>query len=151
MNTFFDDYTGVVTLCGSTKFYDEAVECNKVLTCKGWVVLMSGLWLHSIHKDFDISPIDLEKVKQLHLKKIYMSDAVVVVSGKSGYIGDSTKREIEFTKKFHIPIFYYREGKFSGNTNIHPLYLTSLKIKEGYTEQGIEDVQSFELQDEYLF
>ena len=49
-----------------------------------------------------------------------MSQAIVVVSDKSGYIGNSTKAEIEFCKKKNIPIFYFDGEYLTGATEIKP-------------------------------
>ena len=45
------------------------------------------------------------KLDQLHKEKIKMSDFIYVVN-KNGYIGSSTKSEIEFAKSLEKPIFY---------------------------------------------
>lgn len=39
-----------------------------------------------------------------------MSQAVVLVSDESMYYGDSTRAELEFARKKHIPVFYF-DGK----------------------------------------
>lgn len=116
--SFFNNKEGIVTLCGSTKFFTECMEINRILTFKGWIVLMCGSWGHSYHKYREGNSGDAyNKVKALHFKKILMSDAIVVVSDKSGYIGDSTKSEVEFCKQKDIPIFYF-DGEYLSNSSL---------------------------------
>jgi hypothetical protein len=83
---FFTDGNGIVTLCGSTKFFDQCMEANRILTFQGWVVLMCGSWGHSYHKDIENKNTDYGSVKKLHYYKILKSQAIVVVSDKTGYI-----------------------------------------------------------------
>ena len=45
---------------------------------------------------------------ELHLRKIDLADEVFVIN-KDGYIGESTKREIEYAKAKGKPIFYSEE------------------------------------------
>ena len=118
---FFNGGNGVVTLCGSTKFFTECMEINRRLTFDGWIVLMCGSWGHSYHKDLEgNSGINYENVKTLHYKKMLMSQAIVVVTDKSSYIGSSTKAEIEFCKKKNIPIFYFDGECLTGESEIKP-------------------------------
>jgi hypothetical protein len=117
-HNFFNDGQGIVSLCGSTKFFIECMELNKRLTFQGWVVLMCGSWGHSYHKYVESTNTDYSKVKKLHFIKILQSQAIVVVSDKSGYIGSSTKAEIEFAKHQNIPIFYFDGEDLTGETEV---------------------------------
>ena len=136
---FFTLGSGVVTLCGSTKFFTECLEVNRRLTFDGWIVLMCGSWGHSYHKNKESnSDINYENVKTLHYKKILMSQAIVVVSDKSNYIGNSTKAEIEFCKQKNIPIFYFDGEYLTGDTTQIPMrYLNKFdrEIQE-YVKSG---------------
>jgi hypothetical protein len=97
------------------------MEINRRLTFDGWIVLMCGSWGHSYHKDLEgNSGINYDNVKTLHYKKMLMSQAIVVVSDKTGYIGNSTKAEIEFCKKKNIPIFYFDGEYLTGETETQP-------------------------------
>jgi hypothetical protein len=97
---------GIITLCGSTRFYKTFLEVNNRLTAKGYIVLSIGVVLDKKIM-LDKSNLELEKTLQkLHKEKIKMSDAIFVID-KDKYIGDSTKEEIEFAKKHHKEIFYY--------------------------------------------
>jgi hypothetical protein len=111
---YFEEGSGMVTLCGSTRFFAECMEANRALTFQNWVVLMCGSWGHSYHKDAEPLDRDYSLVKKLHFHKILESDAIVVVSDKSLYYGDSTTEEIAFAKHRNIPVFYFDGEIFSG-------------------------------------
>jgi hypothetical protein len=51
-----------------------------------------------------------ETLDELHLRKIDMADEVVIVN-YNGYIGDSTRNEIEYAKKTGKPVSYIYEDK----------------------------------------
>ncbi len=137
---FFQLGNGIVTLCGSTKFFTECMEINRRLTFDGWIVLMCGSWGHSYHKDREGNTGEVyEKIKTLHYKKILMSDVIVVVSDKSGYIGSSTKAEIEFCKQKDIPIFYFDGEYLTGEpTPVKPPHkLDSFDVEiQAYADAG---------------
>lgn len=94
----------VVTLCGSTRFKDEFMEVQRELTLKGCIVISVGFFGHS--KDAEIwDKMDEEtKIKtkemldDIHKRKIDMADEIFVIN-VGGYIGSSTKSEIEYAKK----------------------------------------------------
>jgi hypothetical protein len=129
-NKFIQEGSGIITLCGSTKFFKESMECNRLLTFKNWIVLMCGSWGHSYHKDRDNEGRDYAQVKQLHYHKILQSDAIVVVSDHTMYKGDSTNEEIAFADCRNIPVFNFDGETFSGHEMLksipHQLSDTSL-------------------------
>lgn len=90
-----DKYT-IITLCGSTKFKDEFLRVQKELTLKGNIVISVGLFGHA---DGEYEKIITDKVKimldDMHKRKIDMADEIFVIN-KGGYIGASTKSEIEY-------------------------------------------------------
>ena len=96
----------VVTLCGSTKFKKEFMEVEKKLTLDGYIVISVGLFGHSDDKDIMTDQIK-EMQDDMHLSKIDMSDEIFVIN-VNGYIGDSTKSQIEYAKSKEIPIRYYQ-------------------------------------------
>ena len=95
----------IITLCGSTKFKEEILAWNRVLTLEGAIVLMPGVFAHS--GDY-ITDQEKEELDRLHKRKIAMSDAIVVVN-PNGYIGNSTREEIGFAKALGLKIFYTSE------------------------------------------
>ena len=89
---------GIITLCGSTRFYETFLEINNKLTAKGYIVLSIGV-VKSKAVMLDKSDPELEKMLDaLHREKILMSDSIFVIDF-DGYIGESTKGEIEFAEK----------------------------------------------------
>jgi hypothetical protein len=86
----------VITLCGSTKFKDEFIDMQKLLTLQGNIVLTVGLFGHS-GDDEVWEPGVKEKMDDMHKQRIDMSDEIFVIN-VNGYIGESTKAEIEYAK-----------------------------------------------------
>ena len=93
----------VVTLCGSTRFKDEFMEAKKRLTLEGNIVISVGLFGHSgdreVWENMDEGTITKTKemLDDMHKRKIDMADSIFVIN-VGGYIGDSTKSEIEYAK-----------------------------------------------------
>ena len=84
----------VITLCGSTKFKDDFIREQKRLSLEGNIVISVGLFGHSgddeVWKDGTKEMLD-----EMHKRKIDMADEIFVIN-KNGYIGSSTKSEIEY-------------------------------------------------------
>jgi hypothetical protein len=95
----------VVTLCGSTKFKDEFMAVQKQLTLDGCIVISVGLFGHS-GDDEVWTEGTKEMLDDMHKRKIDMADEIFVVN-VDGYIGNSTKSEIEYAKSKGLPIRYY--------------------------------------------
>ena len=93
----------VVTLCGSTKFKDEFLRVQKELTLKGNIVISVGLFGHSgdneVWENMDDGTLTKTKemLDDMHKRKIDMADEIFVIN-VDGYIGESTKSEIEYAK-----------------------------------------------------
>lgn len=86
----------VITLCGSTKFKDEFIKAQKELTLQGNIVISVGLFGHS--GDNEVWTDDTkEMLDDMHKRKIDMADEIFVIN-VGGYIGTSTKSEIEYAK-----------------------------------------------------
>ena len=100
---------GIITLCGSTRFYETFLEINNKLTAKGYIVLSIGV-VKSKAVMLDKSDHGLEKMLDLlHREKIAMSDSIFVID-VDGYIGKSTKGEIEFAEKHGKRIYRLSNG-----------------------------------------
>lgn len=100
----------IVTLCGSTRFKDAFTDAQLRETLAGKIVLTIGCNLRSDSEIFkNLSPLELRLIKArldiLHFHKIAISDEILVLN-VSGYIGESTEREIEFAKSIGIRINY---------------------------------------------
>lgn len=84
----------VITLCGSTKFKEEFLSEQKRLTLEGNIVISVGLFGHS--GDHEVwTENTKEMLDDMHKRKIDMADEIFVIN-KNGYIGSSTKSEIEY-------------------------------------------------------
>ena len=101
----------VITLCGSTRFKEEFIKAQKELTFKGNIVISVGLFGHSGDSEVweNMDEGTLTKTKQMldemHKRKIDMADEIFVIN-VGGYIGESTKSEIEYADKKGIKINY---------------------------------------------
>ena len=104
----------VVTLCGSTRFKDEFMKAQKDLTLKGYIVISVGLFGHSGDQEVweNMDEGTLTKTKEMlddmHKRKIDMADEIFVIN-VNGYIGDSTKSEIEYANKTGKKVNYLEE------------------------------------------
>lgn len=98
------DKFNVVTLCGSTKFKDEFLEMQRLLTLQGNIVLSVGLFGHADKEE--LSKEVKEMLDDMHKRKIDMSDEIYVIN-KGGYIGASTRSEIEYAESKELAICYY--------------------------------------------
>ena len=87
----------VITLCGSTKFKDDFMQQQKRLSLEGNIVISVGLFGHS-GDDEVWSEGTKEMLDDMHKRKIDMADEIFVIN-KGGYIGTSTKSEIEYATK----------------------------------------------------
>ncbi|TFG42254.1 MAG: hypothetical protein E4H43_03430, partial [Bacteroidia bacterium] len=87
----------IITLCGSTRFRDEFIAEQKRLTLEGNIVISVGLFGHSGDDE-----VWYEKTKvmldDMHLRKIDLADEIYVIN-KNGYIGSSTRNEIEYASR----------------------------------------------------
>ena len=95
----------VITLCGSTKFKRQFEEMNRILTLEGHVVLSVGVWCHS---GDTVTKGEKRMLDRIHKLKIDMSDAIYVLN-VGGYIGESTRSEIEFAKAHDKKIMYLED------------------------------------------
>mgnify|MGYP004672594973 FL=1 len=94
----------VITLCGSTRFKEQFLEAQKRLTLEGNIVISVGLFGHSGDEEV-WTPGTKEMLDNMHKRKIDMADAIYVIN-PSGYIGESTRSEIEYAKAHGTKGFY---------------------------------------------
>lgn len=91
----------VITLCGSTKFKEEFMKVQKELTLQGNIVISVGLFGHSgdneVWENMDEGTLTKTKemLDDMHKRKIDMAYEIFVIN-VGGYIGESTKSEIEY-------------------------------------------------------
>lgn len=94
----------VITLCGSTRFKEQFLEAQKRLTLEGNIVISVGLFGHSGDEEV-WTPGTKEMLDNMHKRKIDMADAIYVIN-PCGYIGESTRSEIEYAKANGKKVLY---------------------------------------------
>lgn len=101
----------VITLCGSTRFKDEFMEVQKRLTLDRNIVISVGLFGHSgdneVWENMDEGTLTKTKemLDDMHKRKIDMADEIFVVN-VGGYIGSSTRSEIDYAVATGKPVSY---------------------------------------------
>ncbi len=93
-----------VCLCGSTRFSEAYQEASLRETLAFRIVLSVGI---NTKSDADLSASGVEINKEaldiLHLFKIDEADEVLILN-VNGYVGESTRREIEYARLHNKPI-----------------------------------------------
>ena len=108
----------VVTLCGSTRFKEQFMDAQKRLTLAGYIVISVGLFGHAGDQEVwdGMDEGTLSKTKEMlddmHKRKIDMADEIYVIN-VGGYIGDSTRSEIQYAEEHGKPVRYYQIGRAS--------------------------------------
>jgi len=104
--------TKIVTLCGSSRFTEAMAACSWLLERDEGVITMG---LHLLPGWYSAEPIPdhlaehegvADHMDDLHLRKIAISDEIFVVDF-ANYIGDSTRREINFALRHNKPVRYF--------------------------------------------
>lgn len=86
----------IVCLCGSTRFSGAFREANLRETLAGRIVLTVGCDFKS-DDGLGLTEADKSRLDTLHLRKIDLSDEVLILN-VGGYIGDSTRRELDYAR-----------------------------------------------------
>ncbi len=86
----------IVCLCGSTKFRQAYEKAAKEETLDGKMVLSVGWYAH--HDNTNPTSEQKMGLDKLHMRKIELADEVLILN-VGGYIGDSTRNELEYAKK----------------------------------------------------
>ena len=121
----------VITLCGSTRFKDEFLQVQKELTLQGNIVISVGLFGHAgdieVWENMDEGTLTKTKemLADMHKRKIDMADEIFVIN-VGGYIGNSTKSEIEYAKE-HDKIVRYLENNLNRDNINNAIYLDEYK------------------------
>ena len=98
----------VITLCGSTRFKDQFLEAQKRLTFAGKIVISVGLFGHS-GDDEVWTEGTKEMLDDMHKRKIDIADGIYVIN-VGGYIGQSTRSEIEYARSQGKTVEYLEEA-----------------------------------------
>lgn len=99
----------VITLCGSTRFKDQFLEAQKRLTLAGNIVISVGLFGHS-GDDEVWTEGTKEMLDDMHKRKIDIADRIYVIN-VNGYIGSSTRSEIEYARKKGKQVLFLEPDK----------------------------------------
>lgn len=106
----------VITLCGSTRFKEQFMEAQKRLTLAGYIVISVGLFGHAGDQEVwdGMDEGTLSKTKEMlddmHKRKIDMADEIYVIN-VGGYIGDSTRSEIQYAEAHGKAVRYYQDTR----------------------------------------
>ena len=102
----------LVVICGSSKFVDIMAVCGWIIERDEMAIVM-GLhllpgWYSGEHIPDHLAEHEgvASDMDELHLRKIDIADQVFVVN-HDDYIGDSTRREIEYAKDLGKPIRWF--------------------------------------------
>lgn len=96
----------IITLCGSTKFKNVFNRVAQRLSLKGHIVLSPTIFSHA--DNIELTEENFQILKKVHLDKIVMSDVVIIIN-VDGYIGETTKEEIEYAEKLNKEIIYLKD------------------------------------------
>jgi len=105
------DKPKIVVLCGSSKFVDIMAVCAWLIERDEKAITMG---LHLLPRWYPNCPDDhlaehegvADEMDELHFRKIDMADEIFVVN-YDDYIGDSTKKEIEYAQTHKIKIRWF--------------------------------------------
>lgn len=99
----------IITLCGSFKFMDEFKSITEKLSLNGVVVFTPTACTVPIYYE-TLSENQIDMLHDIHYQKIDMADEVWIID-KDQYIGDDTRREIEYAQGRNKEIYYYQTIK----------------------------------------
>ncbi|WP_207752997.1 hypothetical protein [Clostridium yunnanense] len=103
----------VIAMCGSMRFSREMMKISEELELKDGYAVIQCVYNVDGEKYEDL---DTELLGKIHRRKIDISDAIYVVN-VNGYIGNSTRNEIEYARALGKEIL-----------SLEPLELEQVKI-----------------------
>ncbi|MGG3562146.1 hypothetical protein ABES03_11140 [Neobacillus rhizosphaerae] len=105
----------VITLCGSTKFKEQFEKANAYLTLQGNVVISLGFFEQS--EGIEITQEQEELFAKIHFRKMDLADEIFIID-VNGYIGSSTRKEIEYATNAGKPVRYYSQSELVAQEEI---------------------------------
>lgn len=96
----------IITVCGSMKYKKEMMEITEKMALEG-NCMIPPIYLTRSSKE-DYAQENFETLANIHYEKIKLSDAILVVN-VDNYIGESTKKEIEYAKSLNKEVLYYTD------------------------------------------
>lgn len=110
-SAYLDDYPPfypkIVCLCGSTRFGEAFKKAMLAETLAGKIVLSVGCHDAS-DEQLGVTEDQKKMFDELHLRKIDLSDEVLILN-VGGYIGQSTRAELEYARSKNIPIRFLED------------------------------------------
>mgnify|MGYP002625607747 CR=1 FL=1 len=104
----------IITLCGSTLFYNEFISTQQTLESNGIITLIPSFFSKSRDKKL-WSQLPQEKkdmmiaaLKDIHFRKIDISDAILVID-VGQYIGDAIQDEITYAEANGKDVLYWSQ------------------------------------------
>ena len=94
----------IITECGSMRFIKDMMDISVKLELEGNCLLMP-IYSPTRSSKKDFTEEEAEMLDKMHKERIKIADAILVVDVE-GYIGESTKNEIEFAKSLGKEILY---------------------------------------------
>jgi hypothetical protein len=101
----------IICLCGSTRFIELFAIKTWELECEGNIVLgctLLPMWYCRVPSHFGEATGTKEQCDELHLRKIDLADEVLVLN-VGGYIGESTRNEINYAMRQGKTIRYLED------------------------------------------
>lgn len=99
--------TPKVCLCGSSRFREQFFEVAKQLTLEGYNVTMPVLFVKDdLNK---LSDDEKKYLNEIHKSKIADADLIYIIN-YNGYIGNSTREEIDWASQLGKKIKYLEEN-----------------------------------------
>lgn len=95
----------MITVCGSMRFINEMLDISMKMELEGNCMLVPIYSPTKTNKD-DFTEQEVLILDKMHKERIKISDAILVVN-VDGYIGNSTRKEIEFAESLNKEIIYY--------------------------------------------
>src|SRR4051812_17282493 len=94
-----------ITLIGSSRFAEKYREVNRKLSLAGHIVYSIATTSTSADGFDPLEPHEKETLDLVHLKKITESEECFVITDQTGYVGESTRREIKWAPMNGIEVY----------------------------------------------
>ncbi len=108
-NNNYVKFPRIVCLCGSTRFKDAFDEANYQETMAGKIVLSVSFYMHTTNnrhgENIGATPEQKVMLDALHKRKIDLADEVFILN-VDGYIGESTRSELDYARALGKKIRY---------------------------------------------
>lgn len=96
----------IITVCGNLKFKNQIMQITEQMELAGNCMLSI---IYPTNPDKDAyTNTEADMLDAMHKEKIKLSDAILVVN-IDGYIGSSTKSEIDYARSLDKEIIYYSD------------------------------------------